>query len=315
MGLTMLVASAGGHLAELYRLRHRLPDPGDVVWITTEHPHSRSLLAGEQVLFLPHSPSRSVRAMVRNARLTRSFVRRLRPDRVVSNGASIAVPILVQTALRRIPTHYIESAARVLGPSMSGRILSRVPGVRTYTQWPGWASGRWPFAGSVFDDWEGGSAAAAEDAAPLRRIVVTVGTESWPFRALFERLVTLVPAGAEVLWQTGSTPVDGLGIRPVVSLPAPELDAAIAAADLVIAHSGVGSAIAAIERGKAPLLVPRRHRRGEVVDDHQIQIGEELAKRGLAVCCEVDALSAEQLARAAALRVRRRADVAPLSLA
>lgn len=313
MGLTMLVASAGGHLAELHRLRHRLPDPGDVVWITTEHPHSRSLLAGERVLFLPHSPSRSLRAMVRNARLTRTFVRQLRPDRVVSNGASIAVPILLQTALRRIPTHYVESAARLHGPSMSGKILSRVPGVRTYTQWPGWASRRWRYAGSVFDAWEGGTGAAA--APPLRRIVVTVGTESWPFRALFERLEPLVPAGAEVLWQTGSTPVDGLGIRGVHSLPAPELDAAIAAADLVIAHSGVGSALAAIERNKAPLLVPRRHRRGEVVDDHQIQIGAELARRGLAICCEVDELTAEHLVAAAALQVRRREHVAPLALA
>jgi UDP-N-acetylglucosamine transferase subunit ALG13 len=311
MGLTLLVASAGGHLAELYRLRHRLPGVCEIAWITTEHPHSRSLLAGENVLFLPHSPSRSIRATFRNARLTRAFLRSVRPDRVISNGASIAVPILVQTAWRRIPTYYIESAARLAAPSLTGRILSRVPRVRTCTQWPALASRRWRYVGSVFDDWQPDGDAEAQ---PIRRVVVTVGTESWPLRAQLERQVGRLPADAEVLWQAGSTPVDGLGVRAVVALAAGELDAAIATADLVIAHSGVGSALAAITAGKAPLLVPRRSARGEAVDDHQIQIGEHLERLGLAFCCEVDELDARHFAQAAARRVRRRCDVPPLQL-
>lgn len=312
MGVTLLVASAGGHLAEMYRLRSRLPDAGEVAWITTEHSHSRSLLAGENVLFLPHSPSRSLRAALRNLRLTRALLRTLRPTRVVSNGASIAVPILMQCAWRGIPTHYIESAARVLGPSMTGKILCRVPRVRTYTQWPGWATGRWRHAGSVFDGWE---SVPVPQPPPIRRVVVTVGTESWSFRALFENVQRCLPAGLEVLWQCGSTPVADLGLAGVHSLPAQELERAIAASDVVIAHAGVGSALAAIDQGKTPVLLPRRAARQEAVDDHQAQIGGELSARNLAVFCEVEQLTLAHLERAASFAVRRRAQVPALALA
>ncbi|HEX5050788.1 MAG TPA: glycosyltransferase [Planctomycetota bacterium] len=312
MSTTLLVASAGGHLAELHRLRQRLPGAAEIAWITTEHSHSRSLLAHENALFLPHSPSRSVRAALRNLRLTRATLKSLRPTRVVSNGASIAVPILAQAAWRGIPAHYIESAARVVGPSMTGKLLQHVPGVRTYTQWPGWASRRWRFAGSVMDGWE---ACTEARSAPIRRVVVTVGTESWPFRALFEHVRRCLPAGVDVLWQCGCTPVQDLGLTGVASLPAHELERAIGEADLVIAHSGVGSALAAIDKGKAPVLLPRRTARGEAVDDHQAQIGRELALRNLAVFCEVEELTPNHLERAAATAVRRRAQVPPLDLA
>ena len=43
--------------------------------------------------------------------------------------------------------------------------------------------------------------------------------------------------------------------------------AATAAADVVISHAGVGSALTALRCGKRPILVPREAARGEHVDD------------------------------------------------
>lgn len=63
---------------------------------------------------------------------------------------------------------------------------------------------------------------------------------------------------------------------------------------------GVGTALAAFEVGKCPLLVPRRFSLGEHVDDHQPQIAGELGERGLAVSVDADELSHEDLAAAAA---------------
>ncbi|MBM4063049.1 MAG: glycosyl transferase family 28 [Planctomycetes bacterium] len=312
MGTVLMVASAGGHLAELFRLRARLPGAdADTVWVSTDHPHSRSLLAGCRAHFVPDAPSRDWRAALRNARLLRPLLRELRPERVFSNGASVAVSVFVQAVLLGARADYVENSVRVRGPSLTGRLLRWVPGVRTHTQYRSWASRRWHFAGSVLDEWQPAAPAAVP---ALQRVVVTVGTEAWPFRALFQALVPLLPENAQVLWQHGSTEVGDLGLRGVHSLPAAELGAAMAEADLVVAHSGIGSAIAALDRGKAPLLVPRRAHRGEAVDDHQADIGEELARRGLCTFCEVGQLDAERIAAAACRRVARVAQVPPLDL-
>jgi UDP-N-acetylglucosamine--N-acetylmuramyl-(pentapeptide) pyrophosphoryl-undecaprenol N-acetylglucosamine transferase len=83
------------------------------------------------------------------------------------------------------------------------------------------------------------------------------------------------------------------------------MQAAIAEADVVIAHCGTGSALTAFEAGKFPILVPRWQRYGEHIDDHQIQIGRELERRGLAALCEADQIDASDLLSAASRSVNR----------
>ena len=86
-------------------------------------------------------------------------------------------------------------------------------------------------------------------------------------------------------------------------IPEHDLNEAMREADVVVAHAGVGAALAAFEAGKCPVLVPRRHALGEHVDDHQTQIATELGDRGLAVSVEADDLTLENL-HAAATRGR-----------
>ena len=117
-----------------------------------------------------------------------------------------------------------------------------------------------------------------------------------------------LPPEAEVLWQTGETDVSGFPIEGQYAIPEKELTAAMADADLVIAHAGVGAALAAFEVGKCPVLVPRRLSRNEHIDDHQIQVAAELGGRGVAVATEADELRYEDLQRAAKREVRRLSD-------
>jgi UDP-N-acetylglucosamine--N-acetylmuramyl-(pentapeptide) pyrophosphoryl-undecaprenol N-acetylglucosamine transferase len=309
---TLLVAASGGHLAQLHKLRPRLTGiDDDVVWVTFDTPQSRSLLEREEVVFVRESPTRDARAVLRNLAPAIGLMRGGEVGAVVSTGASIALSFLPLARALGLRAHYIESATRASAPSLTGRLLAPVPGLALYAQHRRWALGRWRWAGSVFDGYE-----ATELPSPaIRRIVVTLGAHPrFGFRRLVERLVRIVPDGAEVLWQTGATDVSGLPIDAHREIPDAELRAAMAGADLVVAHAGIGSALAALDAGRAPLLVPRDPAFGEHVDDHQQQIGAALRELRIATVRDVGQLSADGLLEAAGLRARRAQAPPPFAL-
>ncbi len=214
--------------------------------------------------------------LLRNLPAARRILRDHAIDTVVSTGSSMALPFFALARARRLDCHYIESAARSEGPSATGALISRIPGVRLYAQYSSWASGGWHYRGSVFDSFE-----PDEDGAHppirLRKVVVTLGTyRGYGFERLVRRLLAILPPETDVLWQTGDTDTGGLGIDGQRAIPERDLIQAIREADAVVAHAGVGAALVTLEAGKCPVLVPRRHAMGEHVDDHQTQIAKEL---------------------------------------
>ncbi len=303
---TLLVASTGGHLKELHHLHERLAGiEGPYRWATFDTPQSRSLLSGERVDFVPFVGGRDPRGVARNLPHARAALRDGEIDTVVSTGSAVALPFFVLSRARRLPCHFIESAARVEGPSLTGRLIDRIPGVRRYSQHRGWQRPGWEFGGSVFDSFARGDGCEAAKG-EIGRVVVTLGTyRGYPFTRLARRLLEVLPPAAEVLWQTGDTDVSGLGIAGQEAIPEAELSEAMREADVVVAHAGVGTALAAFEVGKCPLLVPRRFAHGEHVDDHQAQIAGELGERELALCVDADELSGADLIAAAARSVVR----------
>lgn len=56
----------------------------------------------------------------------------------------------------------------------------------------------------------------------------------------------------------------------------------IRSASVAITHAGAGSTLLCIEQGKHPVMVPRRSRLGEHVDEHQLPFAEKLEAGGLA---------------------------------
>jgi UDP-N-acetylglucosamine transferase subunit ALG13 len=302
-GTTLLVASGGGHLQQLHQLLPRLrPQPERQIWLTFDTALSRSLLADEEVVYLPYAAPRDTAAAVANARRALALMRRHRVHTVVSTGAHPALSCFGPARALGVRCHYIESATRSLSPSMTGRVSSFIPGVQLYTQHRRWAGGRWRYAGSVLDDYivVGQTPAVTE----IRRAVVTVGTnETYPFRRMIEAAANVLPSSAEVLWQVGSSDVSDLGIAGRASVPGDEMADAVAQADVVIAHAGTGSAISALRAGKLPVLLPRSAADGEHIDDHQANTAYELQLRGLALVRSSEALSVDDLIVAANRRV------------
>lgn len=302
-GHDLLVASAGGHLTQLWLVANRLTQQRRRTWVTYDHPQAASLLRDEDVI-IGHGPSsRSVSKAVRNWSLARRVLANGRFDRVISTGSAIAVPFLLEANRRGLPAHYLESATRATGPSLSGRILQRSSSrVALHTQHARWADARWHPVPSVFDGF------ASEQDGPRRgplKVVVSLGTHRFPFSRLLLSLGPALRAQDEVLLQHGSTPPADLPgvIDAVESLPVDELARRIETADVVVAHAGTGIALTAMAAGHRPVLVPRRSAYGEHVDDHQAVTARELADRGLAHVVEADQLDRSVLRTAAGSRV------------
>ena len=296
---TLLVAGAGGHLEELWLLRPRLVGISErVTWVTADTTQSRALLADEDRILIPKAMPHDLRATLVTTRRALSVLKRDKWDQVVSTGSLPAVPFLAIARARGMACHFIESAARVNGPSLSARILERVPGVHRYGQYE-WNRPNWSYRGSVFD----GFAPSSLPEGKVRRIVVTVGLNGDGFGRLIEAVLRAAPDGAEILWQTGSTDVSGIDITAVSAMATQDLAAAMKRADVVISHAGLGSAIMAMQAGKCPVLVPRERAHREHVDDHQQEIASTLSRAGLAMTCDPPGLDGDILAEAARRQV------------
>jgi UDP-N-acetylglucosamine--N-acetylmuramyl-(pentapeptide) pyrophosphoryl-undecaprenol N-acetylglucosamine transferase len=313
---TLLAASNGGHLKQLHRLRPRLQGvSGPFEWITFDTPQARSLLEGETVHYVPFIGGRDPGNVARNFPCARRILAETDAEALVSTGSAIALPYFTVGRMRGRRCHWIESAARMEGPSLTGQMVSWIPGVDLYAQYRSWAGGRWNYRGAVFDSFAG-SGAGGPDAEPrIARAVVTLGTyKGTPYTRIVRRLLEILPPEVEVLWQTGATDVTEFGIESVYALPEKELSEAMAEADVVITHAGVGTALAALELGKCPLMAPRLAVHGEAVDDHQVQIADQLSQRGLAVTVNAEEITFNDLVEAAGRTVGAPADPPPFEL-
>jgi UDP-N-acetylglucosamine transferase subunit ALG13 len=126
-------------------------------------------------------------------------------------------------------------------------------------------------------------------------IVVTVGTNEQPFDRLVRAAAGL--GGDEpLLVQHGASNVPHGRGEWVDFLPFDELERRVADARVLVCHAGVGSIMLARRCGKRPIVMPRRHKFGEAVDDHQLPLARRLARAGLVTLVE------DEAALAAAIR-------------
>ena len=112
-------------------------------------------------------------------------------------------------------------------------------------------------------------------------IFVTVGTQ-----LPFDRLVTAVDAWAgrtgrrDVLAQIGPSKLRPQFIEYRAFFSPTEFSRHFAAADLVIAHAGMGSIISAMSQGKPILVMPRSASLSEHRNDHQLATARHFRELG-----------------------------------
>lgn len=296
----ILAASTGGHLAQLDQISRLIDPHPDSLWVTFDKPQSRSLLADRRHLFVDYISPRDVRNVLKARSTFKSLLASKEFEAIISTGAAIALSALPFARRQGVQPVYVESVSRFDGPSLTGRIVSRLPGIRLRTQHEEWASAKWPYEFSVMDAFE----PSEPDTSPreIKRVFVTLGTiEPYRFDSLVDAVLRTVPAGAEIVWQLGCTTRPDLPGQSFGEISAADFERYAVESDVVITHSGVGSIMNLLALGSHVVVVPRRRSRNEHVDDHQVQVARDLGSRGLCVVAEAPDLTTADLVRASGL--------------
>lgn len=112
-------------------------------------------------------------------------------------------------------------------------------------------------------------------------IFLTVGTQ-FPFDRLVRAVDEAVGNGLaeEVFGQIGESSCTPRNFQAVASLDKPRFDDCFRRASGIIGHAGMGTICMALEQGKPLLVLPRRRRFGEVVNDHQVAIARKFEELG-----------------------------------
>lgn len=305
----LLAASGGGHVRQLLDLEPFWREH-DTVFATEPTPLGASIAQKVRTRTFTHFAfgqakvtgfGSLLRSGIANLRDSIRIIAAERPDVVISSGAGSALFCVMLGRLTGAKVVAIESFARFNAPSLFGR-LARPFATRKVVQSQALAEA-WPDA-EVCDPFR-----ITDAPRPPKQALalVTVGTVM-PFDRLVEGVAKLKADGLlpeRVVAQVGEggarpaafeEAVDGMGFDRMQEL--------LRDAELVFCHGGTGSLVTALRAGCRVVAMPRDPEHKEHYDDHQREIVEAFAARGLIQYCHnADELPAT-LERARAMTVR-----------
>jgi UDP-N-acetylglucosamine transferase subunit ALG13 len=131
----------------------------------------------------------------------------------------------------------------------------------------------------------------------------TVGTHTAPFDRLVRALDGVAGATSEeVVVQTGASRYPLRFASGFVGTSGEEFGRYMRRARIIVTHGG-DTVLEGLDLGKPVVLVPRRHSHHEHIDDHQVELADALAVRGMVTVTEPENLL-EAISRAKAVAAR-----------
>lgn len=302
-----LAASGGGHVRQLLDLEP-VWSQHDYFFVTEETALGASLADNHRTYFVPHvavgqarlgSPLRMISGAVQSIFASARIIWKERPNVLISTGAGAVFFALVWARLLGAKVIAIESFARFDRPSIFSRV-ARPWAHELIIQSKALAS-YYPKA-RVFDPLR-----IIDGPRPPKKplLFATVGA-TLAFNRLVESVAELKASGAieeDVIIQTGigGYAPQAPGIEVVETLPFDRVQEILRDADIVVCHGGTGSLITALRQGCRVVAMPRLVEKGEHYDNHQAEITEAFAARGL---IEVAHSTADLTAALATVRVK-----------
>ncbi|MCI6266270.1 MAG: hypothetical protein MR598_05425 [Erysipelotrichaceae bacterium] len=111
-------------------------------------------------------------------------------------------------------------------------------------------------------------------------IFVTVGTHEQQFNRLVKYMDEWASKHEEkVMIQTGYSTYKPQYCEWKSFLPYQDMIAMVEKARIIITHGGPSSFIMPLQIGKTPIVVPRQHKYGEHVNDHQVKFCHQVEER------------------------------------
>ncbi|ALA88273.1 glycosyltransferase [Stenotrophomonas geniculata] len=121
------------------------------------------------------------------------------------------------------------------------------------------------------------------------QIFASVGTQA-PFPRLIDYVSQWLSVNSEAVGYAQSGPsstAPSFGGAAMISMP--EFSRRISECDVLVTHAGMGNIIRALEEGVPAVIIPRQHRLGEHVNDHQVDTAAEFSMvPGIFVCSSAD---------------------------
>lgn len=280
-----LACSGGGHLRQILLLKSVYQDH-DHFFITQKTPLAESTAVDHRVYYVPDVAlgllNKSLRAwwmFLRNLFLSLKYLWREHPDIIISTGAGAILNTLWLGRLVGARLIFVETFAHTRTPSLTGRLISPLAHLHI-VQWPALAQ-RFPHAKVISPLVETGRM-VSEKRGHLRQTVVTVGTHG-PFDRLVKEVERLVKEGKislPVVAQVGLGGYQSSFFQCYESLDQTRMEELLQRSHVLITHAGTGSILSGLKAGCKVIAITRQARFGEHYDDHQVEILEEMEKRG-----------------------------------
>jgi UDP-N-acetylglucosamine transferase subunit ALG13 len=283
-----LAASGGGHLRQILDLESVWKEH-DYFFVTEDTALGRSLGEKHPVELVEHyalgqarlgHPLHMAAGAWRNFRQSLGIVRRQKPDVVISTGAGAVFFTALLAKLSGAKFVHIESFARFHHPSAFGKMAKPVATI-SFVQSPALKE-IWPDA-ELFDPFR----MLDTPRPPKQELTFATVGATLPFPRLVQAVLDLKRAGGlpgKLVLQYGDQDLPDPGIPDVEirrTIPFDDLQLLLRDADMVICHGGTGSLVTALRAGCRVVAFPRRFDLGEHYDDHQEEIAQTFADRGL----------------------------------
>lgn len=112
-------------------------------------------------------------------------------------------------------------------------------------------------------------------------IFVTLGTQKQQFTRVLDLIEkSKIFQKSKIIVQAGHTKYKSNKMTILNFISYEEMETYIEESELVICHGGVGSIFTALQKNKKVFVVPRLSKYGEHINDHQLEICEQLEKDG-----------------------------------